>query len=111
MAPAAWVVEDVAWECWTPRPGADQLSIWLLDSTDDSDLRPLVSETEHEVVVTMRGPRWQGASLAMALKAEKRIQLAAPLGARHVVDGATGVRRPQRPLHCAPQPAVIRAAR
>jgi hypothetical protein len=35
----------------------------------------------------------------MALKVEKRIQLAAPLGARHVVDGATGVRRRQRPLH------------
>jgi hypothetical protein len=98
VAPAAWVVEDVAWECWTPGPGADQLSIWLLDSTDDSDLRPLVSESEHEVVVTLRGPRWQGASVAMALKVEKRIQLAAPLGARHVVDGATGVRRPQRPL-------------
>jgi hypothetical protein len=111
VAPAAWVVEDVAWECWTPGPAPDQLSIWLLDSTDDSDLRPLVSETEHAVVVTLRGPRWQGASATMALKVEKRIQLAAPLGARHVVDGATGVRRPQRPLHCAPQPAVIRAAR
>jgi hypothetical protein len=99
VAPAAWVVEDVAWECWTPGPGADQLSIWLLDSTEDSDLRPLVSESEHEVVVTLRGPRWQGASLAMALKVEKPIQLAAPLGARHVVDGATGVKRPHRPLH------------
>ena len=79
MAPSASVVEDVAWECWTLGLGADQLFIWLLDSTDDSDLRPLVSETEHEVVVTLRGPRWQGASLAMAPKAEKRIQLAAPL--------------------------------
>jgi len=80
VALAASVVEDVAWECWTLALGADQLFIWLLDSTDDSDLRPLVSETEHEVVVTLRGPRWQGASLAMAPKAEKRIQLAAPLG-------------------------------
>ena len=103
MALAASVVEDVAWECWTLALGADQLFIWLLDSTDDSDLRPLVSETEHEVVVTLRGPRWQGASLAMALKAEKRIQLAAPLGARHVVDGATGVRRPDG--HCAERPS------
>ena len=99
VAPAAWVVEDVAWECWTPGPGADQLSIWLLDSTDDSDLRPLVAETEHEVVVTLRGPLWQGARSAMALKIEKRIQLAAPLGTRRVVDGATGHQRPQRPLH------------
>jgi hypothetical protein len=48
VAPAAWVVEDVAWECWTPGPAADQLSIWLLDSTDGTDLRPLVSETEDE---------------------------------------------------------------
>jgi hypothetical protein len=79
VAPAAWVVEDVAWQCWTPGPGADQLSIWLLDSTDDFDLRPLVSETEPEFVVTLRGPRWQGASLAMALKVEKRIQLAGRL--------------------------------
>jgi hypothetical protein len=99
VAPSAFIVEDVAWECWTPGPGADQLSVWLLDSTDGSDLRPLVSETEHEVVVTLRGPRWQGASLAMALKVEKRIQLAAPLGARTVVDGASGQRRPQRRLH------------
>jgi hypothetical protein len=98
VAPSAFVVEDVAWECWTPGPAPDQLSIWLLDSTDGSDLRPLVSETEHAVVVTLRGPRWQGASATMALKVEKRIQLAAPLGARYVVDGATGVRRPQRPL-------------
>ena len=73
VAPAAWVVEDVAWECWTPGPGADQLSIWLLDSTDGTDLRPLVSETEDEVVVTLRGPRWQGASVAMALEVEKAI--------------------------------------
>lgn len=99
VARAAWVVEDVAWECWIPGPGADQLSIWLLDSTDDADLRPSVSVTEHEVVVTLRGPRWQGARSAMALKVEKRIQLAAPLGGRHVVDGATGHRRPQRRLH------------
>jgi hypothetical protein len=70
-----------------------------LDSTDGTDLRPLVSETEDEVVVTLRGPRWQGASSTMALEVEQRIQLAAPLGARRVVDGATGVRRPQRPLH------------
>ena len=99
VAPAAWVLEDVAWECWTPGPGADRLSIWLVDSTDDPDLRPLVSETEHDVVVTLRGPRWQGPCATMALEVEKRIRLAAPLGARHVVDGATGVTRPQRPLH------------
>ena len=99
VASSAFIVEDVAWECWTPGPGADELSVWLLDSTDGSDLLPLVSETEHQVVVTLRGPRWQGASLAMANKVEKRIQLAAPLGARHVVDGATGMRRPRRPLH------------
>jgi hypothetical protein len=64
VAPSASIVEDVAWECWTPGPGADQLSIWLLDSTDGSDLRPLVSETEHEVVVTCadrdgRAPAWR----------------------------------------------------
>jgi hypothetical protein len=98
VAPAAFIVEDVAWECWTLGPGADQLSVWLLDSTDGSDLRALVSESEYEVVVTLRGPRWQGAWLAMALKVDKPIQLAAPLGARHVIDGATGLRRPQRPL-------------
>ena len=103
VATSAFIVEDVAWECWTPGPAADQLSIWLLDSTDGSDLRTTVSETEteteHEVVVTLRGPRWQGASVAIGITVEKRIQLAAPLGARHVVDGATGVRRPERPLH------------
>jgi hypothetical protein len=98
VAPSAFIVEDVAWECWTPGPAADQLSIWLLDSTDGSDLRTTVAETEHEVVITLRGPRWQGACLAMANKVEKRIQLAAALGARHVVDGAAGARRPQRRL-------------
>jgi hypothetical protein len=98
VAPAAWVVEDVAWECWTPGPAADRLSIWLLDHTDGCDLRALLSEPEHAVVVTLRGPRWQGASVAIGIPVEKRIQLAAPLGARHVIDGATGYRRPQRPL-------------
>jgi hypothetical protein len=98
VAPSAFIVEDVAWECWTPGADADQVSIWLLDMTDGSDLHTTVSESEHEVVVTLRGPRWQGASVAIGITVEKRIQLAAPLGGRDVVDGATGDRRPRRPL-------------
>jgi hypothetical protein len=95
VAPSAFVVEDVSWESWTRGTGEGELSVWLLDYTDGSELRCDVSETEREVVIGLRGPRWQGARSAIGIKVEKPVQLNAPLAGRSVIDGSTGQRRPE----------------
>jgi hypothetical protein len=98
VAPAAFVVEDISWESWTRGRGESELSVWLLDHTDGSELHCEVSETERDVVITLRGPRWQGAHSTIGIEVEKPVRLTAPLAGRSVIDGSTGHRRPERGL-------------
>lgn len=98
VAPSAIIVEAVSWSSWTRGPGEQELSVWLLDYTDGSELRCDVSETEREVVITLRGPRWQGVHSTIGIKVEKPVRLVAPLAGRSVIDGNTSERRPERGL-------------
>jgi hypothetical protein len=97
VAASAYLVEDVPWECWMDDAGK-RVIVWLLDYTDGSKLRAFHQESDDEVVITLRGPRWQGAHHDIGIVVRKDVQLSRPLGRRRVVDGATGVARPRRPL-------------
>jgi hypothetical protein len=97
VAASAYVVKDVPWECWTDDSDR-RVTIWLRDYTDGSELRASHQESHDEVVVTLSGPRWQGAHRGIGLGVRKDVQLGQPLGGRRVIDGATGAERPRRAL-------------
>jgi hypothetical protein len=97
VAARAYVVEDVPWECWTDNAG-ERVTVWLMDYTDGSKLRASHRESDEEVVITVSGPRWQGAHYDNGRVVRKDIKLDRPLAGRRVVDGATGDVRPNRAL-------------
>ena len=97
VASRAYVVEDVPWECWTGDAG-QRVTVWLTDCTDGSRLRASYQESDDEVVITVSGPRWQGAYHDIGYVVRKNVELSRPLAGRRVVDGATGAVRPNRAL-------------
>ena len=97
VAAHAYVVEDVPWECWTDDAGG-RVTVWLMDYTDGSKLRASHQESDEEVVITVSGPRWQGAHHDVGRVVQKDIELSQRLAGRRVVDGATGDARPNRAL-------------
>jgi hypothetical protein len=97
VAARPYVVEDVPWECWTADAG-DRVTVWLMDYTDGSKLRASHRESDEAVVITVGGPRWQGAHHDMGHIVRRDITLNRPLAGRRVVDGATGDVRPNRAL-------------
>jgi hypothetical protein len=85
------------WECWTDDSDT-RVTIWLLDYTDGSELRASDQESDHDVVITLSGPRWQGAHEDVGYVVRKDVQLSQPVGARRVIDGATGAEHPRRAM-------------
>jgi hypothetical protein len=97
VAASAYVVKDVPWECWTDDSGT-RVTIWALDYTDGAELRASHQESDDDVVVTISGPRWQGAHTCIGFTVRKDVQLSQPVGRRRVIDGATGAERPRRAM-------------
>jgi hypothetical protein len=97
VAASAYVVKDVPWECWTDDSGT-RVTVWARDYTDGSELRASHQESRDDVVVTLSGPRWQGAHTCIGFTVRKDVQLSQPLGRRRVIDGAIGAERPRRAM-------------
>jgi hypothetical protein len=97
VAASAYVVEDVPWECWTDDSGT-RVTIWALDHTEGAELRASHQESHDEVVITLSGPRWQGAHTCIGFTVRKDVQLSQPVGRRRIIDGATGSQRPRRAM-------------
>jgi hypothetical protein len=85
-------VADVPWECWTDD-GGKRVTIWLLDWTDGSELSPSHGESDEEVVITLRGPRWQGAHHDIGFVVRKDVELS---GRSQVAESSTEL--PAAPL-------------
>jgi hypothetical protein len=97
VAASAYVVKDVPWEGWTDDSDT-RVTIWLLDHTDGAELHASHQESPDEVVITLSGPRWQGAHLGIGIPVRKDVQLSQPVGVRRVIDGATGAEHPRRAM-------------
>jgi hypothetical protein len=97
VAASAYVVKDLPWECWIDGPGT-RVTIWARDYTEGAELRASHQESHDEVVITLSGPRWQGAHEDVGYVVRKEVQLSQPVGRRHVIDGATGAERPRRAM-------------
>jgi hypothetical protein len=69
-----------------------------MDYIDGSKLRASDRESDEEVVITVSGPRWQGAHHDIGRVVRKDIELTRPFAGRRVVDGATDDARPSRAL-------------
>jgi hypothetical protein len=97
VAASAYLVKALPWECWT-EDSDTRVTIWLVDYTDGAELGASHQESHDEVVVTLSGPRWQGAHTCMGFVVRKEVQLSQPVGRRRVIDGATGAERPRRAM-------------
>ena len=94
VASAPYVEGEVPWTSWEPGTHDEELFVWA-ENLDSGDPHIIVAEDEQLATITLREPRRQGARAAVYTLTRIPVMLSRPLAGRAVVDGATGIARPQ----------------
>lgn len=88
-AEATWV-EPQPWGAWSVDASGRAITVHYAANSAGEPLEPLVEETADEVRITARDVMPNGAVTLAGTVRSATVTLAAPLGGRRVVDGATG---------------------
>jgi hypothetical protein len=91
-----WMVVPVPWQLWSLDSSALKLTVHYLTGGGRRFHRGEATESDTDVTVELFETAFAGAHTANAVVREATVELERPLGARRVIDGATGRTRERR---------------